>query len=390
MTDLEFRSLAGALSALSVFRNLLSAPPVAALTGFLETPENAGNYGAFTASLAPWDGSFSDFLKEAVLTDENAYIRAAAAGRTPGKAVQINALNELRFLSRLTLLTPGDLNGRLKGLPYLPVFSNDPTDLEALYDAQIKNVGKTGYGVFAKAAMFRWTAQGPLPVPAADGVDLNDLTGYEAERAKVEANLLRLLRGKPAANMLLFGEAGTGKSSTVKALVNRYAPEGLRLIELKKEELCSLPEVMGRIRRDPLKFVIFIDDLSFTQNDDRFSMLKSVLEGAAGAQTENAVIAATSNRRHIIKESFSDRDAADDVHRSDTVNELISLSDRFGLTVYFGKPDKALYLRIVRALAEKYGVDVTPALEAEAEAFALKKGSRSPRAARQFVLSKTE
>ena len=175
-------------------------------------------------------------------------------------------------------------------------------------------------------------------------------------------------------------------SSTVKACANFFYSEGVRLIELRKDQLMSLSPVMGRIADNPLKFIIFIDDLSFNRDDDNFSMLKAALEGSASAKAKNAVIYATSNRRHIIKESFSDRDSSDDVHRTDTVQELMSLSDRFGLKVYFRRPDKALYLHIVKTLADKAGIEMDEGeLTRRAEAFALDRGSRSPRAAEQFV-----
>ena len=194
------------------------------------------------------------------------------------------------------------------------------------------------------------------------------------------------MEGKPAANVLLYGDAGTGKSSTVKACANYFYRQGVRLIELRKDQLLSLSAVMGKIADNPLKFIIFIDDLSFNKNDDSFSMLKAALEGSASARAKNAVIYATSNRRHIVKESFSDRESGDEVHLSDTMQELLSLSDRFGLKVYFGKPDKNLYLEIVEELAKREGISMErEELFRRAEAFALGCGSRSPRAAGQFI-----
>jgi predicted AAA+ superfamily ATPase len=201
----------------------------------------------------------------------------------------------------------------------------------------------------------------------------------------VFANTRAFVDGRPAANVLLCGDAGTGKSSTVKAVANAFFNEGIRLIELRKDQLSHLPLVMGKISGNPLKFIIFIDDLSFNKSDDNFSMLKAALEGSASAKAENAVIYATSNRRHIIKESFSDRDG-DDVHRNDTLQESLSLSERFGLTVLFSKPDKKLYLRIVKELAKKHEISISEQeLEVQAEAFALRKGNRSARCAEQFI-----
>ena len=200
-------------------------------------------------------------------------------------------------------------------------------------------------------------------------------------------NTQAFVDGRPAANVLLCGDAGTGKSSTVKAVANAFFKEGVRLIEIRKDQLRSLPLVMAKISGNPLKFIIFIDDLAFNKNNDDFSMLKAALEGSASAMADNAVIYATSNRRHIVKESFKDRDG-DDVHINDTLQETLSLSERFGLTVLFSKPDKKLYLSIVRELAKRNGISMDEKeLELRAEEFALRKGSRSARGAEQFINS---
>ena len=235
--------------------------------------------------------------------------------------------------------------------------------------------------------MFKVVNGDIIPVESADDIKIDGFVGYDEERKQVLDNTKALLEGRPAANVLLCGDAGTGKSSTVKACVNHFYKDGLRLIEIRKDQLLSLATVMGRIENNPLKFIIFIDDLSFNKNDDSFSMLKAALEGSASAKAENAVIYATSNRKHIIKESFADRNSTDDVHRNDTMQELLSLSDRFGLTVYFQKPNKELYLNIVKTLAKRNNIEVNDELLIKAEAFALNKGSRSPRAAEQFINS---
>jgi predicted AAA+ superfamily ATPase len=185
--------------------------------------------------------------------------------------------------------------------------------------------------------------------------------------------------------VLLYGDAGTGKSSTVKAVVNHLFDKGLRLIEIRKDQLSRLPHVMAQIRNNPLRFIVFIDDLSFNQSDDSFSMLKAALEGSAAAKSPNAVIYATSNRRHIVRETFSER-AGDELHRNDTVQETLSLSERFGLTILFARPDKKLYLEIVHNLCKRYGVNKPESeLDIEAEAFALRRGYRSARCAEHFV-----
>ena len=198
-------------------------------------------------------------------------------------------------------------------------------------------------------------------------------------------NTKALLDGKPAANILLTGDAGTGKSSTVKAIANELFNEGLRVVEVRKDQLFSIPKVLDELSGNPLKFVLFIDDLSFQNDDDNFNTLKAVLEGSVTAKSNNVVIYATSNRRHIIKEKFSDREG-DDIHRNDTMQELVSLSERFGIHITFSKPDKATFLHIVHHLADENGITMPSAeLELLAERFALERGGRSARLARQFI-----
>lgn len=226
-----------------------------------------------------------------------------------------------------------------------------------------------------------------MPILHPDPIEIGSLVGYERERGLVVENTAALAAGLPAANVLLCGDAGTGKSSTVKAVANRFFPQGVRLLELRKEQLRLLPGVMDELSGNPLKFILFLDDLSFQRNDDSFGELKAILEGTAAAKAPNVAIYATSNRRHLVRETFSERDG-DDVHRQDTLQEIASLSERFGLSVLFGRPDKALYLTIVQSLALRAGIPAPPdGFAAEAEAFALRKGGRSARAAEQFVQS---
>ena len=242
-----------------------------------------------------------------------------------------------------------------------------------------------GYGIFAKYAAFVVEDGELVPVKNPDGVRLSQLAGYERERKELIDNTLALLKGLPAANALLYGDAGTGKSTTVKAVANEFKEKGLRLIELKKRQLHQIPKLVDYLSRNPLKFILFIDDLSFTKDDDDFAALKAILEGSVSARADNLVVYATSNRRHLVKEKFSDRDG-DEVHQNDTMEELISLSDRFGLTITFIKPGKDGYLSIVRELANQYGLRLSLGeVDAAAERFALSRGGRSPRVAKQCV-----
>ncbi|MBQ2095615.1 MAG: ATP-binding protein [Firmicutes bacterium] len=384
----ERELLAARLRGLSLFRGVLETGPFAALCELLESEDplkQLALLGEVCSGLTPWEGDFSRFLREKVFEDENPVIKAKAAGKTVSGALEANCRKDLYLFSMLSALKPEDLCPEYEDIR--PVFTSEPVDFAAEYEDRLANVAKHGYGIFAGAGMLRLNDAGDIvPVESPDAITLDSFIGYETERGRVLSNTKALLEGRPAANMLLYGDAGTGKSSTIKAVANALRPEGLRLIELRKDQLLRLSSVMGRIAGNPLKFIIFIDDLSFNKNDSDFSMLKAALEGSASVKADNAVIYATSNRRHIVKESFSDRTAMDDVHINDTMQELMSLSDRFGETVYFQKPNKQLYLQIVTDLARKAGLDVPEnELTEKAEAYALRKGSRSARAAEQFI-----
>ena len=224
-----------------------------------------------------------------------------------------------------------------------------------------------------------------MPIQSPDPIRLSEMSGYEAQRAQVIDNTKALLMGRPASNILLYGDAGTGKSSTVKAVVNEFAGKGLRMIELKKKQLYQLPMLLDRLSKNPLKFILFIDDLSFDRDDGDFAALKAILEGSASGRPQNLVVYATSNRRHLVRETASAR-AGDEIHLSDTIQEQMSLSDRFGILITFLRPEKDVYLEIVLHLAEQYGVMMDrDELIQKAEAHALRRNGRSPRTARQFI-----
>lgn len=379
------------LSTLAVLRNILKREVPSVLFSLLKAEsadERLSLYGELVSLLAKSGGSLSEALKSILIEDENPYIRAVAAKKEVSESLKANLREELRLLSELSRLTPDFFRKEWSYEGYLPLFDNEYTDFEAFYEERIKNVDTLGYGIFATHSMFRVENNKIVPVEVADAISIDSFVGYEKERMSVLENTRALTEKRPAQNVLLCGDAGTGKSSTVKACANYYHDRGVRLIELRKDQLFALSYVMGAIAENPLKFIIFIDDLSFNKNDDCFSMLKAVLEGSAVSKSGNAVIYATSNRRHIVKESFADRTGTDDVHRNDTMQELLSLSDRFGLTVYFQKPNRGLYLDIVHELAERNGINEDKAqLDIKAEAFALARGSRSPRAAEQFIKS---
>jgi len=389
MNEEKQKQLAYELLGLSVFRNILNTKTMQAFVCFLTEKEDLKKikfFGEFVYSLSDYDFSFSKFLCNVVLNDENKYIVSAAQKKDISKCLLENTKKELKLFSTLSKLNTEQLFSEIGFKGYIPKFENNQTDFIKIYKQRIKNISKSGYGIFATAKMFKVLDEQIIPIKSADEISVDSFVGYKEQRKQIFDNTKALCKGKPAANILLYGDAGTGKSSTVKACANYFYNEGVRLIEIRKDQLLSLPYIMGKIIDNPLKFIIFIDDLSFNKNDDSFSMLKAAVEGSATAKASNAVIYATSNRKNIIKESFSDRQNSDDIHINDTIQELTSLSDRFGLTVYFEKPNKNLYLEIVNALAEKNNIKIDKKeLEIKAEAFALNKGFRSPRIAEQFI-----
>jgi len=223
-------------------------------------------------------------------------------------------------------------------------------------------------------------------VARADPKRLSDLVAYEREREPLIRNTERFLAGLPAHHSLLYGLPGTGKSSTVKAILNEYADRGLRLVELAKEDLQALPEVLETLRGRGPRFILFVDDLSFEENEVGYKSLKALLEGSVEEPPENVRVYATSNRRNLVRERFSERDEADDVHARDTMQEKLSLAARFGLRVTFPSPDQQRYLEIVTGLARGRGIKISgEELEKRAILWDRWHAGRSGRTARQFV-----
>ncbi|MBD5459408.1 MAG: ATP-binding protein [Lachnospiraceae bacterium] len=218
-------------------------------------------------------------------------------------------------------------------------------------------------------------------------VRLSDLVGYEIAKKKLTDNTEAFVEGRRANNCLLYGDAGTGKSSSIKGIVNEYYDRGLRIIEIYKHQFRDLNEVISQIKYRNYKFIIYMDDLSFEEFETEYKYLKAVIEGGLEKKPDNVLIYATSNRRHLVRERFSDRqEREDDLHKGDTVQEKVSLSERFGERIYFGAPDKKEFQQIVRTLAQRAGIDMPEdQLLAEANKWELSHGGLSGRTAQQFI-----
>lgn len=374
----------------SVFRSVISKPLFASFANYAKSTvadEKIKSYAAFVSEIYSAGGSLTDLAFRIVCEDENVYIKSRAHDKPVNTVIEQAVRQELEVFSEFAALTP-EIFADDMGVSFVSPFSSEKIDFHEKYEARLRDVHKYGYGIFSSFCMFRLSDDKAIePIVSADKTSVDKFVGYEQEREQVIQNTVAFIEGRPAANTLLCGDAGTGKSSTVKAVANMFFDKGIRLIELRKDQLSYLPFVMGKVSENPLKFIIFIDDLAFNKSDDNFSMLKAALEGSASAKADNAVIYATSNRRHIIKETFGDREG-NDVHVNDTLQESLSLSERFGLVVLFSKPNKQLYLDIVHELANrnKIKMDVKE-LDIKAEAFALRRGNRSARCAEQFIAS---
>lgn len=226
-----------------------------------------------------------------------------------------------------------------------------------------------------------------VPIQNITHVYLDDLVGYEIPKKKLIENTESFVEGRKANNCLLFGDAGTGKSSSIKGIANKYYEKGLRIIEIYKHQFQTLNDVITQVKNRNYKFIIYMDDLSFEDFEVEYKYLKAVIEGGLEKKPENVLIYATSNRRHLVREKFSDKEERrDDLHSSDTVQEKLSLVSRFGVTIFFAAPDKKEFQNIVRVLAERYGVAMQEEeLLLEANKWELAHGGLSGRTAQQFI-----
>ncbi|MBR3149042.1 MAG: ATP-binding protein [Eubacterium sp.] len=353
-------------------------------------------YSSFFRKLCT-HGSLRQYISEFVLTNDNAFSKESASGNAEELPASIIAgvKSDLQKLEAISKISADDIITETYGeeekiLLTLPKWETGKPD-EVLGESWAEHIDelsfyyeRNGYGIYSKYYAFTWQNGQLVPITSTDPIELPELKNYERQRNQVLENTEAFLDGLPANNILLYGDRGTGKSSTVHAVLNEYKYRGLRIIEISKRDITKLTIIREMIADSPMKFIIFIDDLSFDAHDDSFGELKAILEGSMSGKQSNTLIYATSNRRHLIKENHYDRE--NDVHRSDTMQEELSLSDRFGLTITFMNPDKAEYLDITQQIADDRGLVVRKEkLLLEAENWARRRGGRSPRCAKQFI-----
>jgi len=269
-------------------------------------------------------------------------------------------------------------------IEHLPKFYTESRMTFSLDDI-IKSYKTNGFGIYACYKAFKFTENKEiLPVRSFEKISFRMLKNYEYQKKVLYENTKAFLDGKEACSILLYGDRGCGKSSSVKALINEFGAYNLKIIQVTKDSLRYLSDLYEKIRNLPSKFIIFADDISFNEDDGDFSEIKSALEGSLYQKPENAVIYAASNRIHLVKENFSSREGGE-IHLNDTIDETVSLSDRFGIVLSFSLLTKNEYLDIVKKIADDYGINADSAMLQKAEQFAALKGIRTPRTARQFI-----
>ena len=334
------------------------------------------------------------FLAFLLVNNENAYSKACEIrGEVEGSVNQI-VLHDFEIIKSLFDFDFGKLASyfEMDRINELKLKLEASTDVSGFKDAVTAFYKDFGVGKLGLHKAFRIQHREKeeveiVPITNIAHVKLDDLVGYELAKQKLIDNTEAFVNGKQANNCLLYGDAGTGKSTSIKAIANQYYDRGLRLIEVYKHQFCDLNDVIAQIKNRNYKFIIYMDDLSFEEFEIEYKYLKAVIEGGLEKKPDNVLIYATSNRRHLIRETFSDKEEVrEDMHTSDTVQEKLSLYARFGVSIYFGAPNKKEFQNIVKVLAEKYQVSMEEdTLLAEANKWELSHGGLSGRTAQQFI-----
>jgi uncharacterized protein len=394
------------------YRDILQHPAGAAFVQFLDCwvcnqklpleTEVLNAYGHWFHTLSHHATHWKIFVIRQILASDNPFTQRAQ--REPIHAFPAPwldaARSDLRILQRWTAEGMALIHQTFSTTVPIPLndLAEERDVLGDVFDCQdwggvlpklLAYYQQRGTGLWAEYNAFCWQAGALTGIPHPDPITFLDLAGYGDQQQTIRHNTEALLQGHRALNVLLYGSRGSGKSALVKALVADYSDRGLRLIEVHKSDMADLPQVIEPLRDSVLKFVIFIDDLSFEEEQEDYKALKVILEGSVFARPQNVVVYATSNRRHLVREYFGDRPRpshADEVHAWDTVQEKLALSDRFGITLTFDPPSQDLYLHIVRHLADRAELTWPPeTLEYEALQWATRRNGRSGRTARQFI-----
>ena len=396
---MELNALRAALRGISAYRELTSTTVMFNAATLLDALSNREGEDALTAYTALFytlrqagcEG-LGDWLWDQLRYTESPYSRLIdrdgsdpalenAARRDIDTLVLLAETDCDRFIDAMNPLLGSEYAATLAGLPRWRAAA--PFDFDSLTQFYKDH----GAGQFARYRAFLWEDGSLVPVADPDCPRPEDLLGYEHQRGMVEENTRLMLAGRQANNVLLFGDGGTGKSATVKSMLHLPGMEDLRLIEVEKENLTGMPELIRSLAGRRQKFILFIDDLAFDQDDKTYSALKTILEGTLEKRPANVCICATSNRRHLVRQTFTER-AGDEVDTFETISEKTALAERFGLRIPYLTMNKAGYLALVDHLAAQAGISMDrAALHAQAMTWEIRHAGRTPRVARQFVAS---
>ena len=387
------------LRGLSAFRSLLDTPMLKDALQLLDAAARRDGEGA----LAAYDQMFyrlkaegysglGTWLWDTLRYTETPYGDLAGSGRSDPE-LEGAARRDVDALLQLARLGAEDIRVALKPIlteEYVSVLDNLPaweTGAPFTFEELSAFYRENGAGLYAKYRAFLWEEGRLVPVADPDCPHPVELLGYDQQRKQVLDNTRLLVEGKPSNNVLLFGDGGTGKSATVKSMLYLPGMENLRLIEIQKENLVGMPRLIRSLAGRRQSFILFIDDLAFDQDDKTYSSLKTILEGGLEKRPLNVAIYATSNRRHLVRQTFSDR-AGDEVDAFETISEKTALAERFGLRIPYMTMSKSEYLALIDHLAGLYHVEMNrEVLHAKAMEWEIRHAGRTPRVARQFIAS---
>ena len=387
------------LRGLSAFRSLLDTPMLKDALQLLDAAARRDGEGA----LAAYDQMFyllkaegysglGTWMWDTLRYTETPYGDLAGSGRSDPE-LEGAARRDVDALLQLARLGAEDIRVALKPIlteEYVSVLDNLPaweTGTPFTFEELAAFYRENGAGLYAKYRAFLWEEGQLVPVADPDCPHPVELLGYDQQRKQVLDNTRLLVEGKPSNNVLLFGDGGTGKSATVKSMLYLPGMENLRLIEIQKENLVGMPRLIRSLAGRRQSFILFIDDLAFDQDDKTYSSLKTILEGGLERRPLNVAIYATSNRRHLVRQTFSDR-AGDEVDAFETISEKTALAERFGLRIPYMTMSKSEYLALIDHLAGLYHVEMNrEVLHAKAMEWEIRHAGRTPRVARQFIAS---
>ena len=345
---------------------------------------------AFAETEGVTDDSLREYVASILANDENVLSRLARADKKIGDDLCRLAMLDIETIFRRLFNTT---------IKYKP--SGNDTGFYEGYTSSIKKITQSqtpgellervlihyktlGSGLLSKYIAFRFDGEEIKGIPNSDQSTFDEIVGMEHQKQVLIENTKAFVEGKFANNVLLFGDRGTGKSTSVKALLNMFAQSGLRVIELPKSAITKIPDLTKELEDSPHKYILFLDDLTFERHDTEYRALKIAMEGQLQATAGNVLVYATSNRRHLIRETWADRDGGE-VHVNDNKQEMLSLAERFGISLFFPAPDSKQYIEIVRILLDRNGIEMTDEIKKEAVRWEMNYGGKSGRCAKQFV-----